>query len=495
MKNILRTLVFLALLIAVIASLSLLLERKGSREKIQPFLDRAGQIDVLFLGDSHMYGGIYPMELWQEYGIASYNLASYNNTIPVSYWALRNALEVCRPEVVVMDIDLIWEQIKPSHMSGDMHTALDGFPLSRTKVQAIWDLMDDPLLTDDAGNRFADLRWEFLFPFMKYHARWYDVSAQDLHPQYNQELGAEMNIAVAEPEDYEILYSAVDEEGYGFEYLRRLIEDCQREGIEVLLVNLPYPCIEEQHYANAVVYLAEEYGLEYLDFVYMDQIVDYSTDCYDPGSHLNPSGARKVTDFVGQFLRETYGVQDHRGAAEYASWDADYAAYHAIKLEKLREQKEMDELYSFLMLLSDPAWSVCLTLPADSALYADETGLQLLQNIGRRHLMMEDTDEAVWSDGLLPLEALADAVGSPYLAVIDRAMGEIHECIVNEPAQVQASFGTVTYEGDETGAVITQGDAQIAAYQHADADVHVAVIDAETGEVVLACSLNLPEAS
>ena len=143
---------FLVLLISLIAGLSCVLEYKGSREKIEPFIQNAEQYDVLFFGDSHAYSAIYPMELWENYGIASYNLANYNLTIPLSYWVMRNALLYCQPELVVLDFNQVWEQAKLCESSGDVHTGLDGFPLSRMKLEAIYDLMDDPLVTDKNGN-------------------------------------------------------------------------------------------------------------------------------------------------------------------------------------------------------------------------------------------------------------------------------------------------------------------------------------------------------
>ena len=134
---------FLALLMIMLTGISSVMEYKGSREKITPFLERAEQFDVLFFGDSHAYSDIYPMELWENYGIASYNLASYNLTIPVSYWVMRNALLTCRPKVVVLDVNQIWEQAKLCESSGDVHLGLDGFPLTRTKLEAVFDLLDD----------------------------------------------------------------------------------------------------------------------------------------------------------------------------------------------------------------------------------------------------------------------------------------------------------------------------------------------------------------
>ena len=83
-KHVLRAvkaIAFCAILVAMIAAASTLLERKESREKLAPFYERAAQTDVLLLGDSHMLSAVYPLELWRDYGITAYNLASYNNTL------------------------------------------------------------------------------------------------------------------------------------------------------------------------------------------------------------------------------------------------------------------------------------------------------------------------------------------------------------------------------------------------------------------------------
>jgi len=474
--------IFLVLLFLIIAGTSRIVEYKGGREKIAPFMERAEQFDVLFFGDSHAYSDIYPMELWANYGIASYNLANYNLTIPISYWVMRNALLTCEPKVVVLDVNQVWEQAKLCESSGNVHVGLDGFPLSRTKLETIFDLMDDPLFTDEDGYRYKALRSEFIFPFIRYHSRWSDLTMRDLKPHYNQELGGERNIAVAPPEAYEITANTAEEQGFGFVYLRRFIEYCQDRGIHVLLTNLPYPCSnnnEEQLYTNAVLYTAEEYGIEYIDFVYMDQIVDYSTDCYDPASHLNPSGAWKVTDFIGQFLTETYDLPDRRKEAAYASWDNDYTTYLDLKLQSICKETEP---YNFLMLLADPSFSSILLLPENSEVYQDDLAMQLIQNAGRRHLMMADTSDAVWSDSLMPLDLLTEPKNGVYMAMIDKNDSSTGECMGS--GCINTSFGSVMLD-DKTQTVSISGlGSSIELSAQPDADVYAVVLDKETGKVL-----------
>ena len=492
-KNVLcavKGLVFCAILAVLVAGASTLLERKESREKLTPFYERAAQTDVLLLGDSHMLSAVYPLELWRDYGITAYNLASYNNTLPVSFWLLRCALDVCSPRVVIVDINDIECFSRIRTRSGDVHTALDGVPLGRTKLAAVDDLMSDPEELDENGNRYTDLKVEYVFPLALYHARWSELKPEDIRPDYNRYLGAQMQINVAEPAEYDLIEDAAGDQGYGFEYLRRLVEMCKARGIDVVLTNVPYPPAgeDDQAYSNAVYYVAEELGVEYIDFVYMDQIVDYTTDCYDANSHMNPSGARKVTDYLGQMLSDRYGVPDHRSDAAYALWDSDYDAYVDEKVQLMREQPGIE---NFLMLLHDSDFSTCIAIPADSAIHRDKRLMQLLQNIGRRHLYEEDTYNSVFADGLMPLECLDKAVmqGEAYLAVIDRGSGKIQEVLGSE-LSLEASFGGVTYDGETLAVTKPSGESQKRGREEGPT-VCFAVIDRRTGDVVLMRSYSL----
>ena len=425
----LKAVVFCALMLGVVAGVSRLVERKESIEKMKPFLDRAEEYDVLFLGDSIMNTGVFPMEIWEKYGITGYNIASYGNTLPITYWALQNALDYASPKLVVLDVQGAGKTYKLSGNSSDVHTAFDCYPISRTKVAALDDLMDDPYAVDDSGVAYVDMKWEYLFTLGKYHARWSELTSEDIHPVYNREKGAKSVIAVADAQDYDLIDEnmATEENGqWGFVYLRRIIEDCQNRGIDVLLVHLPYPATEEQQMdANAVYYIAEEYGVDYIDFVSMDDTVDYATDCFDAHEHLNPSGARKVSDYLGRYIAEHYAMADHRGEEKYAAWETDARVYREKKLADLGMQTDIE---CVLMLLHDDDFSVEVDIGAGSALFENEKRMTLMQNIAREHVFEEDMFSK-WSNSLFPLERLEEAAqnGQSYRLVVDRKTGGILE--------------------------------------------------------------------
>ena len=60
--------------------------------RLAPFFDSKTPYDVLFMGTSHMIYGVNPMRMWQDEGITSYNLGGNNNTMPIEYWMLKEAV-------------------------------------------------------------------------------------------------------------------------------------------------------------------------------------------------------------------------------------------------------------------------------------------------------------------------------------------------------------------------------------------------------------------
>ena len=401
---------FLVLLGAVLVSVSGLLERKNSRNQFGPFIETAEEYDVLFFGDSRFVNALLPMELWADHGIAGYNLSCYGSTMPVCYWSMMNALDYAQPELVVLAVNGVRKDIKLTGSSADLHTALDFYPLTKTKVQAVWNLMDDPEIMDDDGNRYTDMRVEYLLTIGKYHSRWSELTREDLVYQRNGNKGTEVMVGVAEYKDYDLAGEDeyAEEQGVGYSYLRAAIEACQSRGIDVLLVHLPYPAsIDSQMHGNTVGGIAEEYGVGYVDFVRLDSVADYAVDCYDTESHLNPSGAQKVTAYLGDYIRRHYGLKDRRGDARYAHWHAEYDAYVDGKLELIRAHS--GSMANLLMLLHDDDFDARIGVLPDAPLYWDDASILLMHNMAREHVL-EENEYDMWSNAMYPLAVFDEAL-------------------------------------------------------------------------------------
>lgn len=450
--RVLESCVFVLLLGVMLAYSSRVLERKASSNQFGPFLEKPQQYDVLFFGDSRFVNCLFPMELWEDYGIAGYNLSCYGNTMPVTYWSMMNAFDYADPKVVVIAINGVRKDLKVTGSSSDIHTAFDFFPLSRTKIRAIEDLMDDPGVADDDGNRYVDMKWEYYFTLGKYHSRWNELSPNDFNGRPNVQKGADMMVGVAPTEDYSVIDDDLyaEEQGVGYGYLRRMIEECQARGTEILLVHLPYPASENaQMNANTVGSIADEYGVDYIDFVRMDSVVDYAVDCYDQQAHLNPSGGLKVTDFLGQYLCERYGLADRRVDAAYAHWKQAQLNYNAYKRNLISTQEKLANL---LVMLHDDSVSAEIAVRAHAQLYWNDQMLTLLHNTVREHVYNDDA-YSMWSNNMFLLEGLEDALFSDeaYFLTLDRASEAVYEYVGEDAArQAEKVFGgTVWEEGKE----------------------------------------------
>lgn len=374
MKKILKAIFSFAVVGLLVAAglvyLSDLTERKESNNKFSEFYEQEEDYDVLFLGSSHVLNSIFPMELWNDYGIVSYNLAGHGNRMATNYWTLKNALEQTTPKLVVIDCCMISMDEKIGVIE-QLHLSTDHIPFSKTKIEMIQDLVED-----------EEEHWDFLWKFSTYHNRWNELEQNDFDFQPSPEKGAESRISVAIPDETIIFDSSykMEEETLGTEYLRRIIEECQEQDIEVLLTYIPFPDNTGwQTEVNSVWDIAEEYDVNYLDYYTLMEKVNFNTDCYDKNSHLNPSGARKITEHLGSYICNVYGMEDHREDEAYSEWHDDYEIYTQFKHDNIRKE---EELKNYLMLLNDKNLSYGIYLKWGFDWNAYPIVKELLFNIG-----------------------------------------------------------------------------------------------------------------
>ncbi len=466
LKNIIKVLLFLVGVLIMVSSLSDLLERKNAINKYVQFFDEEDDFDVLFLGTSHVVDAVYPLELWNDYGIVSYNWGGHGNQMPTNYWVLVNALDYTTPELVVVDCTCLCSNAKTSEISIEQtHVALDAFPLTENKIRAVNDLFDNN--KDKAS---------FLWKFLTYHDRWSELTEGDFAPKINLLKGAEYHIKVAVPENYEKIprEQKSSNDTLGVEYLEKIIELCQERNIEVLLTYLPFPALAyKQEEANRTYDIAAKYNIRYIDFLALD-VVDYMTDCLDFNSHLNPSGGRKVTGYLGQYIMKYYDIKDRRQDDSYQSWYEDFQKGTAYKLDKIQELEELDK---YLCMLSDKNIDSCIYIRADSPILNDQRMRHLLQNITpERQLEKLYEIEEQQIDG--------------YFLLSDHSGQFFVECTDGAVQDVKTSFGVVNYSCDSMGTrelfiknkdnnYLIQTD-----FGAEEPDVQIVTIDGTTGDIV-----------
>ena len=437
--RILGLLLTLCLLAGMLGYLGELTRLKGDTNRYEHFLRSGQTYDVLFFGNSHMWDAVYPMEIWAETGIASYNMSYSGALMGGLYWIIRCALEHMSPQVIVLDTYLI-DNEAPVLMSF-FQDAMNAFPFSLNKIRAAYDLCPP-------GEFSAEDRATLIWGFSRFHSRWADLRTEDFHPSVNTGYGSYPLENVSVPDEAVRTAEALtlDDSYPNIPYLRRIAELCREKNIRLVLTTLPFPASrEEAMAANGIVALAEELGVEYLNMLDMD-LVDFNTDLFDSNSHLNLSGALKVTRAVQAYLRDNCALPDHRGDPAYADWDADYLLWRQELAAKLEEQPVLQRS---LMLLSDPNYASVIRLAPGSPLFQDGQIKQLLENC---------------CGAALPGFDEAAASGQSYLLLAGRSDGLVLEAAGTDRLEtplgdlrVEPERGLLTL-GEEAYTLSAEGD-------------------------------------
>lgn len=461
--KIISILVFLVIFAIIYVGLDKLVERKESITKNGAFFQEENDFDVLFFGTSHMMNSVYPMELWKNYGIISYNMAGPNNVISASYWELINALDYTTPELVVVDLSTLGSKTKIVEGKLEhLHRTFDAFPLSKNKLKAIWDLIEPK---DRIG---------FWWKFSLYHSRWSQLTEKDFNVDFSTGKGAGVLTRVAIPNEKAVVpkEQKIADDTVGVEYLCKMIELCQERDIDILLTYIPFPAGENKvKEANLGYDIAEKYGIEYLNLLDIDGVVDFDVDCDDSHSHLNASGARKVTDYLGNYIQENYHIKDRRDDEQYASWNKAYKDYSDYRIEFITKQTSLD---SALMLHNDHNLNTCIYVKENSEILQDERMVKLIKNV---------------SPYVEPVK-LETAIqnGSEYFLVVDNGWCNIWESVGGEPlTELGTTFGSLSFEGGNGNGKLQIQDLQenrLVEGTDVVPDVQIITINRLTGEIV-----------
>ena len=131
-------------------------------------------------------------------------------------------------------------------------------------------------------------------------------------------------------------------------------------------------------------------------------ITNFHTDLHDRG-HLNPSGARKVTDYLGNYIKNHYEIPDRRLDKYYSNWFSEYEDYIDFKIENLKSANSFD---IYLMLLADKNFNSVIEIGSNelqkSVFYENVVYKELLKNskaIIRENHQEEKTKIVVYYKG------------------------------------------------------------------------------------------------
>jgi len=302
--------------------------------------------NIIFIGDCEVYANFSPITLWEEFGITSFIRGSPQQLIWQSYYLLHDTLRFETPEIVVFNV-LSMQYNEPQYEPYNRLT-LDGMRWSRAKINAI------------SASMLEDEDWlPHIFPFFRYKDRWRDISGEDFRYFFRNPrvsingfmIRSDIVPAGFIPAPLPRADFQFGEKAY--RYLNKMVELAADNGITLVLVKAPtlYPHWHTQWDAQ-IVEFAERNNLLYINFLeYIDAIgLDFSTDTFNAGLHLNVYGAEKLAYFFGGVLLEHFDLPDRRDEPEIATrWNEKSELYHSIIARQQREIAEYGRIQSFLI--------------------------------------------------------------------------------------------------------------------------------------------------
>ena len=341
--------------------------------------------DVLMVGDCEVYENFDPMYLWKNFGITSYIRGNAQQLVWQSYYMLKDALKYEKPKVVIYNVQSLTHG-SPQREEYNRMT-LDGMKWSQTKIDAIQASMCKE-------EKIAD----YVLPVLRYHSRITELKKGDLtyyfknrHITHN---GYYMRIDVLpisqsdvadgswlfgtasekeqaeEDDEIDDPWAAIDDgnsksekdaagtkkkdrtfSAYAMEYLDKLRTLCKEQGIQLILIKAPSlaPQWYEEENQQVVDYV-EKYDLPYINFYELleETGIDFETDTYDGGLHMNLNGADKLSEYLGNVLKNQYGMKDHRDDKALSKvYEKKLSFYEEMKVAQKEELEKYGEIKSY----------------------------------------------------------------------------------------------------------------------------------------------------
>lgn len=475
--TVIKIIIFFCVLLLLIIFAGKVVQRKESTKKYADFMEVSKQIDVFFLGSSHVLNGINPFRLYRDYGITSYNMAKNGGHIAEAYWTLMNALEYASPKCVVLDlwsldrdyqyIDIMEEttsQEEREKYISFLHDGLDYWPMNKMKMDAINDLLSSD-----------EVKKEFYWDFIVYHDRWSSLKKEDFTLAMGMDSDSECmgarpvywvhNDFTIHPmeRNTEVLSKDV----VSVQYFYRILEECKKREIEVILTYLPMASFSAEDWkaVNTAQVIAEEEELLFLNLLPHEEqgVINYRTDMFDE-SHANINGMSKLTSYVGKYISELECIRDHRMDSDYHNWNDKVEKWYRNETQKMLAEKD---LYLELAMIQSLKANAIVFMRGDS---------QALQDAMVQELVMQLAE----SQGILE----AAEAGGPYLMIRDTSGEEakIQEFIAEQQIEsFESILGDTEYIGVKAfGAIYVDGNLEhnyLNMEEHYNSEVQILILE------------------
>lgn len=319
-----RAVSFLLVLALVFSGLSVILVPKDNSKEGGIFNPNArgfysepkNSIELFVVGNSDAYSGYSPMEMWHKYGYATYVAGEGAQRVSSAYRMLCEIFKYQSPKIIILETDMIFTG------GGKLDTYE---VLARDTVQ-------------------------MMFPVFLNHDIWKKNNIDEVFDKSDYTtnyFSKGQYIIVKVKPNSDNYYKLKNKKFYFIDpfvkiYLDMFVAKCKEKNVELLFVQFPSASSWNNSKRKIISEYAKENGITFLDLdTDRDKLgLDWKTDSRDSGNHLNVTGAKKLTLYLGKYLSKNYVLTDKRDSSEMSSWNDDYAEYVKFINKKKKEYFE-----------------------------------------------------------------------------------------------------------------------------------------------------------
>ena len=255
----------------------------------------ADSLDVLVMGSSLAYCDVVPAVLYEDTGLTSFVMAGPQQTMPITYYYLREALKTQHPQVVALELTGMFFAPDNRHVK----TNLTFMPYDFNRWAASF--------SETRGEELLGL----MFPLYAYHDRWDKLTRQDLTEglwgQQADVLAGYTYLDQVTPAGAPSYRDDLDQDPAHYaraaEYLEKLRDLCREENIVLRCFLSPAAETIPPELLEQLEGTVERLGLSTVNYSARmeDLALDWETDFFDL-RHLNYRGAEKFTRLLGEDL-------------------------------------------------------------------------------------------------------------------------------------------------------------------------------------------------
>ena len=255
-------------------------------------------------------------------------------------------------------------------------------------------------------------------------------------------------------------------------YLDKMIELCEKNGAELVLLRLPN-IFWTKNLNQMIQKLADEKGLTFLDYNTFPKEygLNWRTDTTDKGDHMNVVGNEKVSNYLGQYMKEHYNFEDKRDNPDYASWVENSEHFQAV-YEKNRIANIVD-MNEYLNKIREECYTAVITVKEDVGEYLYEDTKTILRSMGVSENMMVNRESGYI--GILDSGKIVEQIDGYERLEYKNMVGDI---------KVEAQAGGRLY-GNISSTLIDGEE-----YSPGNKGINIVVYDKDLGRVVDSVSFN-----